>query len=74
MEMSSSSVVFKSTDSDARGINGPPYLRSAQIEVFDIENQASTPMQDLSPADEGLAAWRVLCAAFVFEALLWGNS
>ncbi|KAH8597746.1 major facilitator superfamily domain-containing protein [Bisporella sp. PMI_857] len=28
--------------------------------------------QQLKPADGGLAAWRLLLAAFVFEALLWG--
>ena len=27
----------------------------------------------LPPADGGLAAWRLLIAAFVFEALLWGR-
>lgn len=27
---------------------------------------------NLKPADGGIAAWRVLFAAFVFEALLWG--
>ena len=30
--------------------------------------------QYLEPADRGLAAWRLLGAAFVFEALLWGKS
>lgn len=29
-------------------------------------------IQQLSPADGGPAAWRLLIAAFVFEALLWG--
>lgn len=29
--------------------------------------------QNLAPADEGAAAWRLLGAAFVFEALLWGT-
>lgn len=28
--------------------------------------------QQLEPADGGAAAWKLLCAAFVFEALLWG--
>jgi len=27
----------------------------------------------LKPVDGGLAAWRVLLAAFMFEAILWGN-
>lgn len=29
--------------------------------------------QELAPTDGGLAAWRLLCAAFMFEALLWGT-
>jgi hypothetical protein len=28
--------------------------------------------QSLAPTDGGKAAWRLLCTAFVFEALLWG--
>ena len=28
--------------------------------------------QSLLPADRGMAAWRMLISAFVFEALLWG--
>ncbi|CAH0054098.1 unnamed protein product [Clonostachys solani] len=28
--------------------------------------------QELAPVDGGVAAWRLLCAAFVFETLLWG--
>jgi hypothetical protein len=30
--------------------------------------------QELVPIDGGLAAWRLLAAAFVFETLLWGTS
>jgi hypothetical protein len=42
-------------------------------------NNASTTEQlttatSLPAADGGLAAWRLLIAAFVFEALLWGQS
>lgn len=29
--------------------------------------------QELAPVDGGPAAWKLLCAAFVFEALLWGK-
>jgi hypothetical protein len=29
--------------------------------------------QNLAPADKGVAAWRLLGVAFVFEALLWGE-
>jgi hypothetical protein len=33
----------------------------------------STTATSLPAADGGLAAWRLLIAAFVFEALLWGQ-
>ena len=34
-----------------------------------------TPIEySLAPTDRGLAAWRLLCTAFVFEALLWGKT
>ncbi|CAG9982767.1 unnamed protein product [Clonostachys byssicola] len=33
---------------------------------------AGRPEQELAPVDGGGAAWRLLCAAFVFETLLWG--
>lgn len=42
----------------------------------DIEGELVTDgrvEQTLAPIDGGSAAWRLLCAAFVFEALLWGN-
>ena len=29
--------------------------------------------QQLEPADGGAAAWKVLCAAFMFEAILFGE-
>lgn len=29
--------------------------------------------QQLAPVYGGSAAWRLLCAAFLFEALLWGK-
>ena len=29
--------------------------------------------QQLEPADGGAAAWKVLCAAFIFEAILFGE-
>lgn len=29
--------------------------------------------QELASIDGGSAAWRLLCAAFMFEALLWGK-
>lgn len=30
--------------------------------------------QELAPVDGGLAAWKMLFAAFMFETLLWGES
>lgn len=45
-------------------------LHASQIEVS--RNVASV-QQYLEPADRGPAAWRLLGAAFVFEALLWGK-
>jgi hypothetical protein len=31
-------------------------------------------LQQLQPADRGSAAWKLLIAAFIFEALLWGEN
>jgi len=36
------------------------------------EGHLRTGAQQLEPADGGASAWKLLCAAFVFEALLWG--
>ena len=30
--------------------------------------------QQLKPVDGGIAAWKVLFAAFMFEAILWGTN
>ncbi|KAI1746632.1 major facilitator superfamily domain-containing protein [Xylaria castorea] len=38
----------------------------------DAECQLTGLEQELAPVDGGSAAWRLLFAAFVFEALLWG--
>jgi hypothetical protein len=37
-----------------------------------VEDEVASPQ--LQPVDGGSAAWRLLCAAFVFEALLWGEA
>lgn len=63
----------------------PPFIQQnpQQVELATVTaNQSSGPDDDfqaeanngqnLSPADGGLAAWRLLVAAFVFEAFLWG--
>jgi hypothetical protein len=41
---------------------------------WNTENENDITGQALAPADGGPAAWRLLLAAFVFEALLWGKS
>ena len=61
-----------------RGLAGTPSQR-----VFTSPDQMTMsntrlghngiPGQHLEPADGGFAAWRLLLAAFVFEALLWGR-
>ncbi|KAJ0417163.1 major facilitator superfamily domain-containing protein [Aspergillus carlsbadensis] len=41
----------------------------------DVENEPAASRrteQELAPVDGGPAAWKLLCAAFVFETLLWG--
>lgn len=38
------------------------------------EDAVEVNYQQLHPIDKGFAAWRLLCTAFVFEALLWGIS
>jgi hypothetical protein len=43
----------------------------------DIEDDPTTRTraeQELAPVDGGPAAWKLLCAAFVFETLLWGKT
>ena len=37
------------------------------------DNGAVDQQQQLERADGGAAAWTILCAAFMFEALLWGE-
>lgn len=59
-----------------QGFPTPEQQRDIRI---DTSSQSSRPFdqenavrQHLLPTDGGPAAWRVLIAAFVFEALLWG--
>jgi hypothetical protein len=35
-------------------------------------DEHNSPDQELPPVDGGIQAWRVLLAAFMFEAILWG--
>lgn len=39
---------------------------------INLEGLGGNNYQQLKPADGGIAAWQVLFAAFMFEALLWG--
>ena len=43
---------------------------TSPIEVASLSTEPAD--DDLPPTDRGLAAWRLLWSAFVFEALLWG--
>lgn len=53
--------------------NLPDQLLPSQAGSTANINETQGPDQQLAPADSGAAAWRVLFAAFVFEALLWGK-
>jgi hypothetical protein len=48
----------------------PKSLFAQGRNTLDIER--AIVVQQLKPADGGPAAWKLLIAAFVFEALLWG--
>jgi len=37
-----------------------------------VHDEHGSPDQTLPPVDGGIQAWRVLLAAFMFEAILWG--
>lgn len=48
----------------------------ASPQARDVEDEPTNgrgTQQELAPIDGGLPAWRLLCAAFMFEALLWGK-
>lgn len=47
---------------------------SASSRPLNTETENEVMGQTLAPADGGPAAWRLLLAAFVFEALLWGKN
>jgi hypothetical protein len=52
-------------------ISMSPNQHSEDLEL-DIGTTFSDQASTLPPIDGGFAAWRLLLAAFVFEALLWG--
>lgn len=52
-----------------------PITPDQRLEDLELDTSSSSfPDQasEFQPADRGLAAWRLLLVAFVFEALLWG--
>jgi hypothetical protein len=59
----SSPPVEASTANDDGSPSSRPWNKDSENDMTD---------QTLAPADGGPAAWRLLVAAFVFEALLWG--
>lgn len=55
-----------------------PVAEAAPSMPLEVSNsvQSSTQVDatpPLEPADRGAAAWRLICVAYVFEALLWGE-
>jgi len=54
----------------------PSYALPVPIHLSQNEDSQYTRViqQHLEPVDSGVAAWRLLCAAFVFEALFWGKT
>lgn len=47
--------------------------RNDHVQLETLQTGENVIIQELLPVDGGAAAWRVLIAAFVFEALLWGT-
>jgi len=45
---------------------------NTSVEASTANAEQEAEGHSLPPVDGGKAAWRLLCAAFVFEALLWG--
>lgn len=51
--------------------SAPP--SQSTVNMHHVPTQGPPPNQhQLEPADSGLAAWKMLFAAFMFEGLLWG--
>ncbi|KAH8892807.1 MFS general substrate transporter [Thozetella sp. PMI_491] len=69
MESSQTLIELQSRTSPLRRISSPP---AAPPEAATSNDAAEAIQQQLAPTDGGIAAWRLLCAAFVFEAFLWG--
>jgi hypothetical protein len=75
MALSRSSISFE-LDDNTTSRSAPQLAVTSELGPISshrilTEDQVDAP--HLQPADGGVAAWRLLCAAFVFEALLWGE-
>ena len=46
---------------------------SSHTSHSDRDARSERTEQQLEAADRGIAAWRILCAAFMFEAVLFGS-
>ena len=55
------------------GSPNPAPSSASAAEVGSVTSEGHRGDRQLEPADRGLAAWKVLCAAFMFEAVLWGE-
>ena len=66
-------VHIRTQSQTAQIVAEPAILLQQDIDEA-LQDGNGTLQQKLPPADGGAAAWRLLGAAFIFEALLWGNS
>lgn len=53
--------------------SAPLELAGHNTDSVSVENGQPIVYPQLNPTDGGLHAWKVLIAAFFFEALLWGT-
>ena len=77
----SSRTYVSSVELQERAQQNPPQLPPSYaqpVPSLSSQNGASHDargvQQQLEPVDSGVAAWRLLGAAFVFEALFWGKA
>ncbi|KAJ8123793.1 hypothetical protein ONZ43_g336 [Nemania bipapillata] len=61
-------VATTSVFHDCKRTPSPAPFQDAECDPADVRRTE----QELAPVDGGPAAWKLLCAAFIFEALLWG--
>jgi hypothetical protein len=76
----SSTTYVSSVELHETSLQNPPQLPQSYAQPVPFHsNQNEAPrnargvQQYLEPVDGGAAAWRLLSAAFVFEALFWGE-